>query len=246
MAHPRYWSPRTTADWDRRFAEMRKRQSAACRRRYARRKLVDAHLWLPPRIAHDFEFSGRFAGLTVEDLEQEGVLGLMRAARRWSGGGDFTRWARRWIRGHMQRALAKRLGRRGSRRRAMRVVFDSEICEQLSGEGCVASRALARPRGGTAAARELHRFGLGHGAEGEPRTASSRAHETAAAGSSIARPPQGRRLNRVTCAVVRPPAAEPASSSNTAAGERERLSFFPFSRARAGNGRRPACRSSST
>ena len=69
----------------------------------ARDQLIKANLRLVIRIARDYQ--GR--GLPLEDLIEEGNLGLMRAAEGFDAtyGNRFSTYANYWIKQSMQRAL---------------------------------------------------------------------------------------------------------------------------------------------
>lgn len=68
------------------------------------RRLVESNLRLVLKIAHDF--CGR--GLPIEDLVQEGNLGLMTAARKFDPrkGAKFSTYCAIWIKQRMYRATA--------------------------------------------------------------------------------------------------------------------------------------------
>jgi RNA polymerase primary sigma factor len=70
----------------------------------ARRRLIEANLRLVISISRRY----RGLGLGPEDLVQEGIIGLVRAAERfdWRLGYRFSTYATWWIRQAMQRALA--------------------------------------------------------------------------------------------------------------------------------------------
>ena len=71
----------------------------------AKRRLIESNVRLVVSISRRY----RGLGLGSEDLVQEGIIGLVRAAERydWRLGYRFTTYATWWIRQAMQRALAK-------------------------------------------------------------------------------------------------------------------------------------------
>jgi RNA polymerase sigma factor (sigma-70 family) len=79
---------------------------AARRLRDAKDAFVEANLRLVWSIARRREFEGR--GLSVGDLAQEGVIGLVRAVEKydWRRGWKFSTYATWWIRQALQRAIA--------------------------------------------------------------------------------------------------------------------------------------------
>src|SRR5579871_3016890 len=72
--------------------------------RTAREKLVQANRRLVASVAHQY----RRRGLPVEDLIQEGTLGLIHAAEKfdWRRGARFSTYAVPWIRQAILRAIA--------------------------------------------------------------------------------------------------------------------------------------------
>jgi RNA polymerase primary sigma factor len=71
----------------------------------ARSDLVEELLPMIRRMAHRYD--GR--GVTLDDLVNDGVLGLLRAVVGYDPGkGSFVAWARIWIRQSLQQAVAER------------------------------------------------------------------------------------------------------------------------------------------
>jgi RNA polymerase sigma factor (sigma-70 family) len=120
--------------------------------RRAREQLVERALPLIQRVA------GRYAGRDVDraDLVQEGVIGLLRALRRFDAerGVPFTAYAGWWLRQSMQQAIAEQS-------RAVRlpthVLWDIHALKEARG-------AIAARQGREATAAELEReLGWGSG-----------------------------------------------------------------------------------
>jgi DNA-directed RNA polymerase sigma subunit (sigma70/sigma32) len=74
--------------------------------RDARNELVEANIRLARRCASLFLASRRTIGaLTLDDLIQEALLGVIRAAERYDGRGKFSTVAVWWIKQSLSRAL---------------------------------------------------------------------------------------------------------------------------------------------
>ncbi|MDE2882617.1 MAG: sigma-70 family RNA polymerase sigma factor [Acidobacteriota bacterium] len=106
----------------------------------SRRRLVEGNLRLVVRIAHHY----KHLGLPLDDLIQEGNLGLIAAARTFDPARIrcFSAHAERWIRTDICRALSQKsrtiripLNQLGLRRLALSV--ESELEQQYRNEECV-------------------------------------------------------------------------------------------------------------
>jgi RNA polymerase primary sigma factor len=110
----------------------------------ARRRLIEANLRLVVSISRRY----RGLGLGPEDLVQEGIIGLVRAAERfdWRLGYRFSTYATWWIRQAIQRALANdgraiRLPLHIGERRRMLERLRSELRARLGREPTVVELA---------------------------------------------------------------------------------------------------------
>jgi RNA polymerase primary sigma factor len=76
----------------------------------ARERMINANLRLVVSIAKQYHRSQANTGLTLLDLIQEGVLGLIRAAEKfdWRRGFKFSTYATWWIRQAVQRGIANK------------------------------------------------------------------------------------------------------------------------------------------
>jgi RNA polymerase sigma factor (sigma-70 family) len=68
------------------------------------------------------------AGLEVEDLHQEGNIGILLAVRRYEASrGDFVPYAMQWVRARMSRACDVAAGRRGRGSGSVEAVLTGEL-----------------------------------------------------------------------------------------------------------------------
>jgi RNA polymerase sigma factor (sigma-70 family) len=78
----------------------------------ARRRLMESNLRLVVSVAKKYNTAAKDGGLSFEDMLQEGVCGLARAAEKFdpSKGYKFSTYADWWIRQAMTRALSRHSG----------------------------------------------------------------------------------------------------------------------------------------
>jgi RNA polymerase primary sigma factor len=76
----------------------------------AKDRMINSNLRLVVSIAKQYQRSQCATGLTLLDLIQEGVIGLIRAVEKfdWRRGFKFSTYATRWIRQAVQRGIAKK------------------------------------------------------------------------------------------------------------------------------------------